>query len=955
MPTLVEILNDPNYVNANAETKRAIFDKHAPQDPNYAGANDATKQAIRQRFGVADAAPAAPPPAPSEVPTGRRGPLTPQEVEIEAAKVRPNLDLLAGGIRGAGSIGATGLRIAQIDTKEENEQRRRDMDAALQSLLGADPTSFNYSLGKLGMETAGTLGAGRFLAFFGKGLPAIQQALRTGGIGAQPAGYGTRVAAGGLTGVAAAGMVNPEDAVTGGAIGAAIPGLAPVVVPAVRGAYRGVIEPLVQPGRTAANELLAAMGGKADEAVNALRTTQDMATTPGFRPTLTERLIEGGGPATPTVAAMERRLGGVNPEMNREVWEASQQRIGALQAQLGRINADIERKSMLMTPAARAEMESMRSQILRSLDDEVASASSQQGTLQAAGRAVAERLPANAQLASGEVLAARAAALRDETKRTVVQPAYTAAMKAAGNTPIVVNDLIAEAERILGKPLSGFAPETRPDAVASLLRMRPAAPPPRPLGRGEVAKRVIVRGEAPATDASATLEQLDALRKSINADVTRAARGQGQLDATTAGNLMQLHRKIDEVIAGSTSLSDDAKALYGEALAKYRDMYAPRFKEGVTGRLLKPGTFGETRVLPEDSVAKYLSDETSARQFITTFGNDPQAMSALRTGVADLFRARVVDPATKMVKPEAAAKFLQDNAAALNRLEQSGLNVRQLLEQTQREAATIASGLDNLKAAGASFKKGSASEMVDYMLQNTTNMNAGRQRLDLAGKAALASEVADRANSLLKAGDPAAALSFLNKNKETARLAMGDKKYDDLLKMADIANQTKTLLASMPKDVKGAMPTMLRGYSVAELFSLERVARDIKRMDQVTALANQGMRTPSPRVGDITGDITAEGVVNPQRINFLSRAASFARNVWEGLERKVNARAAAELGVLMHQDPDAAIQAIRDAQLRAQRKTAPAGTAALAAARTATIAPASQNQLAPQPINALAP
>ncbi len=50
--TLSELQADPNYVNANAATKRAIFDKFSANDPNYASANDATKAAIRQKFGV---------------------------------------------------------------------------------------------------------------------------------------------------------------------------------------------------------------------------------------------------------------------------------------------------------------------------------------------------------------------------------------------------------------------------------------------------------------------------------------------------------------------------------------------------------------------------------------------------------------------------------------------------------------------------------------------------------------------------------------------------------------------------------------------------------------------------------------------------------------------------------------------------------------------------------------
>lgn len=56
MADLSSILNDPNYVNANAATKAAIFDKFSALDKNFTGANPETQQAIRVKFGVAPAA-----------------------------------------------------------------------------------------------------------------------------------------------------------------------------------------------------------------------------------------------------------------------------------------------------------------------------------------------------------------------------------------------------------------------------------------------------------------------------------------------------------------------------------------------------------------------------------------------------------------------------------------------------------------------------------------------------------------------------------------------------------------------------------------------------------------------------------------------------------------------------------------------------------------------------------
>jgi hypothetical protein len=52
MADLSSILNDPNYVNANAATKAAIFDKFSAQDKNFTSANPETQQAIRVKFGL---------------------------------------------------------------------------------------------------------------------------------------------------------------------------------------------------------------------------------------------------------------------------------------------------------------------------------------------------------------------------------------------------------------------------------------------------------------------------------------------------------------------------------------------------------------------------------------------------------------------------------------------------------------------------------------------------------------------------------------------------------------------------------------------------------------------------------------------------------------------------------------------------------------------------------------
>lgn len=110
-------------------------------------------------------------------------------------------DFLAGGVRGAGSIGATLIR--PFESAQENAERRAKMDQALANLVGADTDSMAYGGGKLVSEVAGTSGMGGAIArpvgaLLGRvapsTAPAVVQALRTGGMstGASPVGMAGR-------------------------------------------------------------------------------------------------------------------------------------------------------------------------------------------------------------------------------------------------------------------------------------------------------------------------------------------------------------------------------------------------------------------------------------------------------------------------------------------------------------------------------------------------------------------------------------------------------------------------------------------------------------------------------------------------------------------------------------------------------------------------------------------
>jgi len=189
--------------------------------------SDVMQRAVKNQLGIK----AKPEPAPVEQPKPESSLL--QDVGQGAG------NLLAGGLRGAGSIGATILLPADMINQKlrgedfwslkDNRKRRADMDAGLQD-MGADPESGLYQTGKIAGEIAGTAGTGGALANGARAVgaaPSVVQGLTTGGLNVAgktgALGILTRGVTGAATGATAAGMVNPEDVKDGAIIGAALP------------------------------------------------------------------------------------------------------------------------------------------------------------------------------------------------------------------------------------------------------------------------------------------------------------------------------------------------------------------------------------------------------------------------------------------------------------------------------------------------------------------------------------------------------------------------------------------------------------------------------------------------------------------------------------------------------------------------------------------------------------
>ena len=95
--SLLEIQNDPDYVNANAATKQAIFDAYSKDDPDYTGANPATQNAIRESFGLSTSTPTVEPSV-SVAPQAARAGLEIAKLAPEAASAGYNMAKQGAGM-----------------------------------------------------------------------------------------------------------------------------------------------------------------------------------------------------------------------------------------------------------------------------------------------------------------------------------------------------------------------------------------------------------------------------------------------------------------------------------------------------------------------------------------------------------------------------------------------------------------------------------------------------------------------------------------------------------------------------------------------------------------------------------------------------------------------------------------------------------------------------------------
>lgn len=665
--------------------------------------------------------------------------------------------------------------------------------------------------------------------------------------------------------------------------------------------------------RTAANALLRTETAPG-EIVNAMRATQGMPVSPGATASMGERMIEAGAPAA-AVTRLETGLADVATPAGREAYMLQQQRVAAVQEQLARVEAQLQQEAALLTPQQTAQLKTVRDDLLRNLATERAA-------LEQRGQRVGGMLPDTGQAAPGNAIQKRGAELETDLAKTVITPAYEEAFTLAGNAPIDVSSTIARAGQITGDIGSLMDASTVPESVRKALRLEPGAEPGTWVSLGERGGYALPGARTPP---ALTLRDFDAFRTALNREYGAALNSQAPDARVRAANLKSVINQLDADLAKS-GVSAEAKTQYGQAKGLFETRMVPEFRTGETGKMLSEGTFNMPRTLPSETVPAFLKTEEGAAQFVTTFKRDPQAIQAMRTGVADWLREAAVDPATGFLSPSRMDKFIADYGRQLNTLDAgSGTALRPTLDKLRQEAVKAEANLTALNRDIARMKTHkSASDLVDAGLKSPTEMDFIRQKLSPGGRAALAQELQNRGAQMLKAGDADGALKYLTENRKSLLAGLGadgPKILGDLTNAAKAQAELQRLQAAAPKATTTVPVKIPDNLSTKELTDMTVAAQDIQRLAKQSELAQAPTSRPgAARRGGTEAAVEAGILPVP---NFaLNSATTLLRNIMTRFETKLNAKVAAQLVDYMLKNPDGAIAALEaQAARKARRET----------------------------------
>ena len=968
MPTLSEIKKDPNFINANFATKKAIFEKWSAQDPLYIEANPATQEAIRVKFGVSESKAAkddgglltpeaqrrlAIAQQSGEIPT--RMPIAEEEPTGLAALKRPAGEVAAGFFTGAAAIPETiGSSLGVLEKGRTEE--------AFRQLMGIPQDSGAFGAGKVAGEITATIGVPAAMARGGaKVLPAAAQtpavnrllaAIESGGLGkAGGANYLQRVLGGGIAGAVPGFLMGgTEGASFAGGLGAAIPGAvgiaAPLAAPLTSRIPQAVgylsekVSQFKQPEKAA---LAQATGDKIESIISALGT--EGAIVPGTQPHAGEVAAKAG--STGFSALIAKTFRDV-PEIQDILQD--RQATNMLARDLynrGLFQSADQAERTLLDAAGKQGMET---DLLGTMGQRM---EAEKNILAKEAEDVAAGVREPKQMRVGETVRGEREGLIKGVTESKITPLFEKAKEY--DQPFDVSNVQNIASRV-SKDNTGFAKDLDPDAAAILQKLQPRLASK--WKYDEQGNFIPERFEPP----SITMAEAIELNKALN-------REYGRLKGSEVPGAAQTMRGINEIKAAlkesiETNVPKEFADAFNEANKSFKQLIVEPFKKTEFEKMALTGTAGQPLLQPSDIASRIISKPEFAQQFVRQMKDSPAGLDAAAEGIEGLFREKAIK--NGVMNPEAAAKFLNDNKEVLGILKQGGLDVESRLAGFAAQGRTADLAAELAKKTREPLEKFTSPEGLRAGLRSKPElMDASAKYLGTEERKGLS-----RGMLMDAFEDTTDATAHLMKNQKAIKKALelahpgksdrmfleavnAAQLYDDVLKNQKLIGDLDPAITTKQRQEKIAELT--KGLTPQEMRDVTAIQKDLARVQRFEDLAKAGI---APKKG-IVDDLFAELELPP----VFNRVVTVAKRAMQVTKNKLSRIKSAELAAAFL-EPKMTKQLLEETKAwqaetlkrktaatagtkRAMEKTAAAGRGAARAAVLGTanaMAPESNNQ-----------
>ena len=536
---------------------------------------------------------------------------------------------------------------------------------------------------------------------------------------------------------------------------------------------------------------------------------------PGFNPSVAEMAD------SPGLSEMQRRYSLLTPQrLNEEVARDAG-------------NVASVRQFYESTAGQKGKPGAIRSAVNQDVSDTAENLSAQ-------ARATAGKIPVADQMAIGN-RAAEIASAEKVAARPAITAAYERAFDAAGDAKVDVSNVLAKVEDILGQKITQIKPDVAPQTVRQIQRIL--------AGNGGKSKEELdylasimggdITGGAAATASKMTLRDVDSLRKAINADTASARTSSDPVAATKLWNLSQVHKEIDDSVSRA-QLPNGSKELYSDAVRKYREEYAPRFKEGSNLKMFKDTSLNEPKIAADKFVAEYFKPDTQGgmtrgENFKKLFGQNAEAKDLTKTGILDSYRQKVVNAETGEINVGAHNRFMRDYNRTLTSFKLAGVNAKDELDSIGAQAAKIADLQGKAAAIARDMKFDTTDDLVNAALKSEKIMGNLLIRVGKDNREQVQRALMDKA---WEGGTGASMQKFLKDNNKTLKMALSEKHLQDMtdiskaLEITERATIRGTLASGGTDVLKNAT-----GVSMATVWSQYR-ATSGGRQGAMTAVFN---------------------------------------------------------------------------------------------------------------------